>query len=104
MRTIVVLVVLLASTAAFARNGGLYFELAPSWGFYSSDEVIIEEGNDNFSDVPVASFVPALKLGVNLFGWAGIEAHATGHFWDLENDRGGAAYAGGVVRITPLEI
>ena len=104
MRSLVVLAVLLASTSALARNGGLYFELAPSWGFYSTDEVIIEEGNDDFSDFPVATFVPALKLGVNLFGWAGVEAHATGHFWDLENDRGGAAYAGGTFRITPLEI
>ena len=59
MRSLVVLAVLLASTSALARNGGLYFELAPSWGFYSTDEVIIEEGNDDFSDFPVATFVPA---------------------------------------------
>ena len=99
----VVLAVLLAPTVALARHGGLYFELAPSFGIYATNEVVIEEGNDDFGDFPVASFVPALKLGVNLFGWAGVEAHATGHFWDLENDRGGAAYAGAVLRITPLE-
>jgi hypothetical protein len=94
----------LLSSPAHARNGGLYFELAPSWGFYSTDEVIIEEGDDSFGNFPVASFVPALKLGVNLFGWAGAEAHLTGHYWDLEGDPGGAGYVGGVFRVTPLEI
>jgi hypothetical protein len=96
--------VLLWSSTAAARNGGLYFELAPSWGFYDTTEAVIEEGNDNFGKFPVASFVPAIKLGVNLFGWAGAEAHVTGHYWDLEGDTGGAGYVGGVVRITPLEV
>lgn len=104
VRSLMVLAVLLAASSASARNGGLYFELAPSWGFYSSDEVVIEEGNDDFGKFPVATFVPALKVGVNLFGWAGAEAHVTGHFWDLEGDPGGAGYVGGVVRVTPLEV
>lgn len=104
MPVFLIVAVLLAASSAAARNGGLYFELAPSWGFYSTDEVIIEEGNDNFSDVPVATFVPALKLGVNLFGWAGAEAHVTGLFWDLEDDPGGGGMLGGVVRVTPLEV
>lgn len=104
LRLFAVLFVMVASTSALARNGGLYFELAPSWGFYSSDEAVIEEGNDDFGKFPVATFVPALKVGVNLFGWAGAEAHVTGHFWDLEDDPGGAGYVGGVVRVTPLEV
>lgn len=104
MRFLVVLAVLLSASSASARNGGLYFELAPSWGFYSTEEALIEEGNDSFADFPVATFVPALKLGVNLFGWAGAEAHVTGQFWDLEGDPGGGGYAGGVVRVTPLEV
>jgi hypothetical protein len=97
--------VLLSSSAALARHGGLYLELAPSWGFYSSDEVIIEEGDDSFgSDVPIATFVPQLKAGFNLFGWAGAEAEIAGQFWDIEGDPGGGGYVGGVVRITPLEV
>lgn len=90
--------------AAHARNGGLYFELAPSWGFYSTDEAIIEKGDDNFGAFPVATFVPALKLGVNLFGWAGAEGHVAGQFWDVEGDPGGGGYVGGVFRVTPLEV
>ena len=100
---LVVSLVLLAASSAGARNGGLYLELAPSWGFYSSDEAIVEEGNDDFNEVPIATFVPALKLGVNLFGWAGAEAHVTGQFWDVEGDPGGGGYVGGVFRVTPLE-
>lgn len=94
---------LVGASPALARNGGLYFELAPSWGFFSSTEVVIEEGNDNFGKVPVATFVPAIKAGVNLFGWAGGEVHVTGHYWDVEGDPGGAGYVGGVFRLTPLE-
>jgi len=101
---LVVACIALFSSSASARNGGLYFELAPSWGIYDTEEVLIEEGNDDFGDFPVATFVPALKLGLNLFGWAGAEAHVTGHFWDPDNDTGGAGYVGGVGRITPLEI
>ena len=67
MRSLVVLAVLLASTAAFARNGGLYFELAPSWGFYSTEEVIIEEGNDTFSDFPVATAQFERLVSIPLF-------------------------------------
>ena len=40
--------------------------LAPAWGLYSTEEVIIEEGNDDFSDYPVATFVPQLKAGISL--------------------------------------
>lgn len=94
----------LLSPAAQARHGGLYLELAPAWGVYSTDEVIIEEGNERFSDYPVATFVPQLKAGFSLFGWAGAEAHFAGHYWDIDGDPGGAAYVGGVVRVTPLEV
>jgi hypothetical protein len=110
MRSALLLVAVVAglfSTSAAARNGGLYFELAPSWGFYSTDEVIIEDGQDGdvgFGQFPVATFVPALKVGVNLFGWAGAEAHLTGHWWDENGDPGGAGYVGGVFRVTPLEV
>lgn len=99
-----VLALAMFSPSAQARHGGLYLELAPAWGIYSTDEVIIEEGNESFSDYPVATFVPQLKAGFNLFGWAGAEAQLAGHFWDIDGDPGGAAYVGGVVRVTPLEV
>lgn len=108
MRAVLALVPLvglaLFSPSASARNGGLYLELAPAWGFYSTDEVVIEEGNDDYSDFPVATFVPQLKAGFSLFGWAGAEAQFAGHYWDIDGDPGGAAYVGGVVRVTPLEV
>jgi hypothetical protein len=94
----------LASESALARNGGLYFELAPSWGFFMTDEVLVDDNEGDPVEYATASFVPALKVGVNILGWAGIEAHATGHYWDLDGDPGGGVYAGGVARITPLEI
>lgn len=95
----------LAPSSALARNGGIYLELAPAWGFYLSDEVIIEDGDDNGSPFPVAGFTPTLKLGVNLFGFVGAEMQVAGHAWDLGIvERGGAGYVGGVVRATPLEI
>lgn len=109
MRAVLALAPLLAlalfSPSASARNGGLYLELAPSWGFYSTEEVIVEEDSGEESDFPVATFVPSLKAGFNLFGWAGAEAHFTGHWWGWPGgDPGGAGYVGGVVRVTPLEV
>jgi hypothetical protein len=104
MRALIMLMVLLSSSAALARNGGIYLELAPSWGFYDTTQVVIEKDDEPGSAFPVATFVPSLKAGFNLFGWAGAEAHVTGHFWDIEADTGGAGYVGGVVRVTPLEV
>ena len=93
-------VVGLWSTPASARHGGLYLELGTGYGFFDSDEVIVDHDN---GDVASSSFAPTLKLGVNLFGWAGVEAEASGHYWGLGADLGGGAYGGGNVRITPLE-
>lgn len=100
------LVPFLVAPAALARNGGVYFDLVPSWGFYDSTEAIIEDDPraTGPQQLPEASLVPALKVGLNLFGWAGVELHGTGHYWDLEGDPGGAAYVGGVFRVTPLEV
>lgn len=97
----------LSSQTALARNGGIYLEMAPAWGFFLSDEVIVEDGDngDGGAVTPLAGFTPALKLGVNLFGFIGGELQVTAHAWDLGNvERGGAGYVGGVVRATPLEI
>lgn len=101
----------LASPAASARNGGLYLELAPAWGFFLTDEVIVEDGDDFSGGVgnqelyPQAGFTPTLKLGVHLFGLLGGELNVSVHGWDLGNiERGGAGYVGGVVRATPLEV
>jgi hypothetical protein len=115
MRALLVASVLLASTAASARNGGLYFELAPSWGFYRTEQVLVDDADGSGKDGDVtddsddyryatATFVPSLKVGINLFGWAGVEGHIAGHWWDAGGDPGGAGYGGGVARITPLEI
>lgn len=99
------LAALLAPSAALARNGGIYLELAPSWGFYLTDEVIVEDGDDDGSPYPSAGFTPTLKLGVNLFGFVGGELQVAAHAWDLGSvERGGAGYVGGVVRATPLEV
>lgn len=97
--------VLLSPQLAHARNGGLYLELAPAWGFFLSDEVIIEDGDDDGSPYPQAGFTPSLKLGTNLFGFVGAEMNIAAHGWDLGGvERGGAGYVGGVVRATPLEL
>lgn len=96
---------LTAALPAQARNGGLYFELAPAWGFFLTDEVIIEDGDDDGSDFPTGGFVPQLKLGFHLFGLVGAELDVAAHGWDLGVvDRGGAGYIGGAVRVTPLEL
>lgn len=95
---------LLAASGAQARNGGLYFELAPSWGFYFTDEAIIEDGDDDNGDFPEPGFTPQLKLGVNLFGYAGVEADIAAFGWDLDDiERGGGGFVGGAFRVTPLE-
>jgi hypothetical protein len=105
-----VMVVALSAEPARARDGGLYLEVAPSWGFYLTKDVLVDDaagsgdhGSDDY-EYATATFVPALKLGINLFGWAGVEGHITGHFWDAYGDPGGAAYGGGVLRLTPLEV
>jgi hypothetical protein len=95
----------LSPVSALARNGGIYLELAPSWGFYLTDEVIIEDGDDAGSPYPQGGFTPTLKLGVNLFGFIGGELQVAAHAWDLGSvERGGGGYVGGVVRATPLEL
>jgi hypothetical protein len=93
----------LASTSASARNGGLYFEIAPGYGNFMTDEVIVDTDGDNAGDVGQSSFSPGLKFGLNLFGWAGAEANFAGHFWGIGSDPGGGGYLGGVFRVTPLE-
>jgi hypothetical protein len=99
----VVLVAVFAAAPAAARNGGLYFELAPGYGLYNTDDVIVENGDDGSGELAESSFSPGLKLGVNLFGWAGAEAQFAGHFWGVGQDPGGGGFAGGVFRVTPLE-
>jgi hypothetical protein len=92
------------ASAAFARHGGIYLELAPSYGFLLQNQAVIEKGDDNYGEKLEATFVPQVKLGVNLFGWAGVEGQFAGHFWDVGGDPGGAGYLGGVARVTPLEV
>jgi len=87
------------STSAAARNGGLYFEFAPGYGNFMTEEVVV----DDQGNLGESSFSPGLKLGLNLFGWAGAEANFAGHFWGVGSDPGGGGYIGGVARITPLE-
>lgn len=104
-RALLVVAMMLAASSASARNGGLYLELAPAWGFFLTDEVIIEDGDDGGGDFPRAGFVPQLKLGFNLFGYLGAELDVAAHGWDLgEVERGGGGFVGGVVRATPLEL
>jgi hypothetical protein len=98
---------LLHSKPADARNGNIYLQLAPSWGVYNTDEVIIDDTEDGASEpkFPQAGFTPQLKIGFNLFGWAGAELDTAVFGWDLFNvKRGGGGFLGGAVRITPLEI
>lgn len=98
---------LFGAPSANARNGGIYLEFAPAYGFFFSDEVIIENGDDgaNAEMFPQAGFVPQLKLGLNLFGYLGAELDVAAHGWDLgQVERGGGGYLGGVVRATPLEL
>jgi hypothetical protein len=95
----------LAPSAAQARNGGIYLELAPSWGFYMTDEVIIEDGDDSGSPYPQAGFTPQLNVGFNMFGLAGAELNVAAHGWDLGRvERGGGGFIGGTFRMTPLEL
>lgn len=93
------------SPQAQARNGGLYLEIAPAYGFFFADEVVVENGNDAGPVSPINGFIPQLKLGMTLFGFAGAEVEAAAFGWDLfEAKRGGGGYLGGAVRLLPLEI
>lgn len=89
-----------------ARNGGMYLQLAPGWGFYDTDEVIIEKDDGEGGSIfPLGDFTPQLKLGFTLFGWAGVETDIAAHAWDLgQAERGGGGFVGGTFRIMPLEI
>ncbi len=91
------------SAPAEARHGGLYLEFAPAYGLFFTDDVIVDY-DDPDGGLAESSFSPGVKLGVNLFGWAGAEAQFAGHFWDVGNDPGGGGYVGGVFRVTPLEV
>lgn len=92
------------SSTASARNGGLYFEFAPGYGNFMTEEVIVKSRESNGTILGESSFSPGLKLGLNLFGWAGAEATFAGHFWGIGSDPGGGGYLGAVGRITPLEV
>jgi hypothetical protein len=91
------------SAPANARHGGLYLELGTGYGLFDTDEVVVDY-DENGGGLGESSFAPTLKFGFNLFGWAGLEAQASGHYWGLGSDPGGGAYGGGVVRVTPLEV
>jgi hypothetical protein len=105
MRALALAVVVTAfATPALARHGGLYFEVAPAYGLYFTDDVIVENGDDGSGKFAESSFSPGLKIGLNLFGWAGAEGQFAGHFWGVGSDPGGGGYAGGVFRVTPLEV
>jgi hypothetical protein len=94
---------LFGATPAAARHGGLYLELGVGYGLFDTDEVVVDY-DKNGGGLGQSSFAPTVKLGFNLFGWAGLEAQASGHYWGLGFDPGGGAYGGGVVRVTPLEV
>jgi hypothetical protein len=98
-----VVAVCLWSTPAAARHGGLYVELGAGYGAFQTDEVIVDYDKQPGGGLAQSSLAPTLKLGLNLFGWGGVEAIASGHYWGLGADLGGGAYGGGVVRLTPLE-
>jgi hypothetical protein len=102
---VVAVATMLAAGSADARNGGIYLELAPSWGFYMTDEVITEDGDDGGPDTPQGGFVPQLKLGFTLFGLVGAEMDVAAHGWDIDQvERGGGGFVGGVIRAQPLEV
>ena len=92
------------SSPAAARNGGLSFEFAPGYGMMFTDEVVVDFDDPPDGSLAESSFSPGLKLGLNLFGWAGAEAQFAGHFWGIGRDPGGGGYVGGVFRVSPLEV
>jgi hypothetical protein len=106
LSALVVACTLLSSTDAHARHGSIYFDIGPGYGIFNTTDLLVANHNDDAGDTQfaTASFVPALKLGFNLFGWAGLEGTLSGHFWDLDRKAGGGAYGGGVFRLTPLEV
>ncbi len=97
------------SAPAAARHGGLYFELDPGYAIMFTDDIVVEDadptgGDGGNGEFPESSFSPGLKIGLNLFGWAGAEAQFAGQFWGVGQDPGGIGFAGGVARVTPLEV
>lgn len=110
MRALSLAVVVVAfATPAAARHGGLYFEIDPGYGIMFTDDIVVEnedaaDGDGGRGELPESSFSPGLKIGLNLFGWAGAEGQFAGQFWGVGQDPGGFGFAGGVARVTPLEV
>ena len=101
LATISFLGCLFFSTEGQARNGAFYFQVAPGYGTYETTEVVIDKSG-NF---PETNFTPSLQMGLNLFGYGGFYGEFTAFGWDLTSSNiGGGGFAGGGVRILPLEL
>ena len=86
--------------ATNARNGNFYFQVAPGYGTYDTSTVVIDKSNN----LPEAAFTPSLQMGLNLFGYAGFYGEFAAFGWDVTSSAiGGGGFAGGGIRILPLE-
>ena len=89
------------SAQSMARNGNFYFQVAPGYGTYTTEDLVI----DKSKNLPVTNFAPNLQMGLNLFGYAGVFGELTAFGWDIASgDIGGGGFLGGGIRVLPLEL
>lgn len=101
------LLVLFLAVPSSARNTVVFFGFNPGFHWYDTNELIIDKdpNTPEAELIPSPGFQPELRLGLNIEGYAGLEAFIAGHWWgDRDDEYGGGGVAGGLVRFTPLEI
>jgi hypothetical protein len=103
--------VLLAAGPAEAASG-LYLQLGLGYGKFSGSELVIQERPNQTGDIPeddAATCCPApglvsqFRAGFSILGFGGPEVGILAHGWNLGGDTGGAGFAGGGVRLFPLQ-
>ncbi|HZA52372.1 MAG TPA: hypothetical protein VE549_16625 [Myxococcaceae bacterium] len=96
----------------FSRSG-LYFNLQYGPGFYKFSQphlaAQLEDPNDAtiFVDEMMGQWnhTGSARLGLNIAGFASVEAVLTGAGWNVTSvDRGGGGYLGGVLGLHPLQL
>ena len=93
--------ILMFAGESTARNGNFYFQVAPGYGTYTTEDIVIDKNGN----LPETNFTPNLQMGLNLFGYAGVFGEATAFGWDLASSNiGGGGFLGGGIRVLPLEL
>lgn len=108
----ITLLLLLTFPAAGQAASGLYLQLGIGYGAFGGSELVVQEDTSQAGDFPdtdpdrccpPAGLAGQFNVGFSIFGFGGPEARFAGNGWDLGGQSGGAGFAGGGIRLFPIQ-